>query len=111
MSTEKLYRDLQLQKSLKFDVEILGKTILTKEKVEIIEKFGFLPFNPKIDLKNPEMIFKVIQNTLDGKWYFGKEIASNRDERETFYHKYHLRTRPYLGPTSTDTQLAFLMAN
>ncbi|CDW74335.1 trna (guanine-n2)-methyltransferase homolog [Stylonychia lemnae] len=111
LKKDKLYALLEQRKPLKFDVEILGKTISTKEKVEIIERFGFLPFDPKIDLKNPEIIFKVLQNTKDDQWYFGLQIASNREERETFFHKYHLRTRPYLGPTSTETQLAFLMAN
>ena len=43
--------------------------------------------------------------------YFGREVASSRDEDDTFYHKYDLRKRPYLGPTSTDHLLAFLMAN
>lgn len=64
-----------------------------------------------INLKNPEMIFKIIENTTDSKIYFGLEIASNRIEEDTFHYKYDLRMRPYLGPTSTDHQLAFLMAN
>lgn len=88
---------------MKFDVEALGKTLTTVQKVEIIEKFGYLPFDPKIDLKNPEIIFKVIENTKNNLIYFGLEIASNRVEKDTFYNKYALSTRPYLGPTSTES--------
>lgn len=46
--------------------------------------------------------------------YFGREVQSNRisvKEDGTFHQKYDLVKRPYLGPTSTDHELAFLMAN
>ena len=35
----------------------------------------------------------------------------NEDNFNTFYAKYMLSKRPYLGPTSTDHELAFLMVN
>jgi len=38
-------------------------------------------------------------------------MAKNRIEEDTYHYKYDLKKRPYLGPTSTDHQLAFLMAN
>lgn len=46
--------------------------------------------------------------------YFGNEVAGCRPNKysdDTFYMKYSLKRRPYLGPTSTDHELAFLMAN
>ncbi len=46
--------------------------------------------------------------------YFGEIISSCRPNEihdETFYSKYSLKLRPYLGPTSTDHELAFLMVN
>lgn len=46
--------------------------------------------------------------------YFGKKVASilhNPKVEELFYSKYNLKIRPYLGPTSTDHELAFMMAN
>ena len=59
------------------------------------------------------MIFKIIDNDATNTIYFGTEVASgrlNRDE-ETYHKMYDLKKRPYLGPTSTDHELAFLMAN
>ena len=44
--------------------------------------------------------------------YFGHQVATSRPNNEdTFYTKYSLKLRPYLGPTSTDHELAMLMAN
>jgi tRNA G10 N-methylase Trm11 len=46
--------------------------------------------------------------------YFGTEVATCRiggKESDTFYKRFNLKKRPYLGPTSTDHELAFLMAN
>ena len=62
--------------------------------------FGVFPFQPNINLKNPEMVFKIVEN--DKIIYFGREVVSNRVEEDTFHFKYDLRKRPYLGPTSTD---------
>ena len=35
----------------------------------------------------------------------------DRHRGDTFYSKYNLKKRPYLGPTSMDHELAFMMAN
>jgi tRNA G10 N-methylase Trm11 len=46
--------------------------------------------------------------------YFGLIVAAcrrNPTKDETFYLKYDLKYRPYLGPTSTDHELALLMVN
>ena len=32
-------------------------------------------------------------------------------KRREFCYKYNLKNRPFLGPTSTDEKLAFLMVN
>lgn len=78
--------------------------------------FDELPFNPKlVDLSNYEQVYKIIDNAEDGKLFFGDRVAfcreNNHEEGETFYTKYNLKWRPYLGPTSTDHELALLMAN
>jgi len=72
-----------------------------------------------VNLKNPEVIFKFIENAEDGMMYFGRQIACYKEDvcsgkgtnDDTFYAKYSLKKRPYLGPTSTDHELAFMMAN
>lgn len=75
--------------------------------------FKQFPFDQElVDLKNFEVCYKIIDNEPDGQIYFGERIAYCRDqEGETYYSKYDLKKRPYLGPTSTDHELAFLMAN
>ena len=98
-------------KSFKFNIEGIGRKVSHKEQVEIIESFGIFPFHDNVDLKNPEIVFKILENREDHIIYFGTEVASNRIEEDTFHWKYDLKHRPYLGPTSTDSQLAFLMAN
>lgn len=79
--------------------------------MKIIESFGIFPFNKKIDIKNGEITYKVVENNEDHMIYFGRQVASNREEEDTFHNTYDLKQRPYLGPTSTDHSLAFLMAN
>lgn len=51
--------------------------------------------------------------------YFGLIVASYKKyekkstggKQHTYFTRYDLKKRPYLGPTSTDHELAFLMAN
>ena len=65
-----------------------------------------------VELHNPEVILKVIDDTRNQRVIFGREVSEQRDaEGKTFFSKYNLDKRPYLGPTSTDHELAFLMAN
>jgi tRNA G10 N-methylase Trm11 len=79
--------------------------------------FSELPFDKTlVDLSNFEMVYKVIKNDADGEIYFGEQVASARiydsnGKDETFHSKYDLKLRPYLGPTSTDHELALLMVN
>lgn len=43
---------------------------------------------------------------------FGRQVSSQRDSLgHSFCARFDLNKRPYLGPTSTDHELAFLMAN
>ena len=54
-------------------------------------------------------------NQQDKNIYFGGRVACSRPgieaNTDTFYSKYALSKRPYLGPTSTDHELALLMVN
>lgn len=75
--------------------------------------FKNLPFEQElVDLKNFDVCYRVLDNEPDGQIYFGERIAYCRNKNDdTYYAKYDLKKRPYLGPTSTDHELAFLMAN
>jgi len=91
-----------------------------KEQLEIIESFKRFPFRDEdVSLTNPERIFKVIENTETRQVYAGIVVAKFKEHDksgkgmndDTFYGRFNLKKRPYLGPTSTDHELAFLMAN
>jgi len=43
--------------------------------------------------------------------FFGKVICEAYKSKQFFNEKYKLNERIYLGPTTTDNDLAFLMAN
>jgi len=105
-------------------VEGIGCKIQTAEQVHVIEMFKVFPFHfEDLDLNNPELVYKVIQNLQTNDAYYGTTVASSRSseknckakgknvETNTFYNRYSLKKRPYLGPTSTDHELALLMAN
>ena len=56
----------------------------------------------------------VISESTKSKWrklthvYIGRDLGEGR---RGLVSKFSLRKRPFLGPTSTDAELAFLMAN
>jgi len=108
---EKLIPLLESGKSFKFNIEGVGRKISVTEQMKIIDSFAIFPFKQNINLKNTDLIFKIIENKEDHIIYFGLEMAKPRIEEDTYHYKYDLKKRPYLGPTSTDHQLAFLMAN
>ena len=65
-----------------------------------------------IDLKNPELVLHLIDDARNNQVIFGRQVSNARDKLgKTFFAKFDLNKRPYLGPTSTDHELAFLMAN
>ena len=58
-------------------------------------------------------MFKVLDDARNNEIFFGRQVAAARDSDtgKSFLAKYDLSARPYMGPTSTDHELAFLMAN
>lgn len=78
-------------------------------KQEIIKAFSHVPFAGTVDLLNPTRVF--IVSICAEKYYFGLEVAKSKIKRCSFHNKYNLPQREYLGPTTTDIELALLMAN
>ena len=78
----------------------------------ILNKFEKYTFNGKVDLKNAQRVFTIFFPLKDSeKVFFGREIAGKKYNESKYYTKYDLIHRKYLGPTSTDHTLSFLMAN
>lgn len=76
--------------------------------------YGLYGYDDKIiDLKNPQQIYNVDWNESTKEYFFGLEVSSQipKGEKYSYFSKYDLKSRPYLGPTSTSHELAFLMAN
>ena len=116
----KLLPLLAQSKKFKFSIEGIGRKISLKEQLQIITLFKKFPFDDDdVSLNHPEVVYRIIENTPDGKVRFGRQVACYKEDEhsgrgkndDTFYYKYNLKKRPYLGPTSTDHELAFLMTN
>lgn len=126
---EKLVKNVDLERlqpvidkklPFRFLVEGIGKKISSTFQKELIEKFSELPFDKElVNLVDYKLVYKIIENGEDGEIFFGHQVAmcrphestKNKNHDDTFHSKYSLKKRPYLGPTSTDHELAFLMAN
>uniref|UniRef100_A0A7S3VQJ9 tRNA (guanine(10)-N(2))-methyltransferase n=1 Tax=Dunaliella tertiolecta TaxID=3047 RepID=A0A7S3VQJ9_DUNTE len=106
--------------SFKVHVDSYGRRIDIKEQVEYVERLGFIPFQGKVDLKQPQVKFWLMvidvheshglgdTSMVPYRLYFGRQIAEYGHQ---VVAQYSLKTRPYIGPTSMDTEMAFIMCN
>lgn len=102
----------------KVQAEAWGVSMTQDQKVALINSIGpSLPeFQGPVSLKNPQQTYWVIAAWpyeypvafLQSWIFFGREIGVNLTRRPTL-SKYDLRRRRYLGPTTMDSELAFLM--
>ncbi|ODV60865.1 tRNA (guanine-N2-)-methyltransferase [Ascoidea rubescens DSM 1968] len=124
------YRD----SSFKFDVIGYKGNKSLKKQIEMIETFQYLELNGKIDLKNPEEIFTIIENydridlvnqkTEDKKenfelfnkkvenssYYFGRQVQLSL-RTSNILKKYDLKTRKYIGTTTFESELSLVSSN
>ncbi|KAL3152268.1 hypothetical protein ABBQ32_001345 [Trebouxia sp. C0010 RCD-2024] len=104
--------------TFKFVVDGWGKAIKQQDQIAIMHKFQFLGLQGPIKMHCPDLTLRIIvadssdNNGLPGevpyRIYFGREVACT--DRSIIY-KYGLPHRKYLGPTSMDTEMAFIMCN
>lgn len=100
-------------------VDSFGKVMSFQEQNERIQGLTYIPFKGRVNLKNPEHKFWLIETDEYGsnnglppvvqrRIFFGREVgAADRKLLPT----YQLKSRKYLGPTAMDAEIAFLMAN
>ncbi|XP_020082419.1 tRNA (guanine(10)-N2)-methyltransferase homolog isoform X2 [Ananas comosus] len=100
-------------------VDSFGKVISFEEQNERIQGLSYIPFQGRVDLKNPEHKFWLIETddygannglppVVQRTVFFGREVgAADRKLLPT----YQLKSRKYLGPTAMDAEMAFIMAN
>ena len=104
--------------AFRFDFECFCGTRTAREQVELINEFAHLPLGGPIRIKNPEVVFTILEQWRPAKRYgdpsefvkvfFGRLVS--RTSRHLVNH-YSLKTRGYLGTTSMDAELSLVTAN
>ena len=117
---EEIKKEQESLKPFRFDIDFRGLSEERKVQLDMINQFDKFPFKAKVDIKNAERIFVIFRNVVENqkikkiiskKYYFGIQIVAKDDKKLRFYTKYDLVHRKYIGPTSTDHVLSFLMTN
>nr|XP_045594401.1 tRNA (guanine(10)-N2)-methyltransferase homolog isoform X1 [Procambarus clarkii]XP_045594402.1 tRNA (guanine(10)-N2)-methyltransferase homolog isoform X1 [Procambarus clarkii]XP_045594403.1 tRNA (guanine(10)-N2)-methyltransferase homolog isoform X1 [Procambarus clarkii] len=105
------------EKTFKVRVETFNKTLNISEKLKKIESLSYLPFEGSVDLKNADTCLHLIEyyglhpNVIPQApfmIFLGRWVAEGQRE---LIDKYSLKRRTYIGSTSMDAQLSFIMAN
>uniref|UniRef100_A0AAR2IHD8 tRNA (guanine(10)-N(2))-methyltransferase TRMT11 n=1 Tax=Pygocentrus nattereri TaxID=42514 RepID=A0AAR2IHD8_PYGNA len=114
---EKMTPFLQEESTYKINVYTFNKTLLFKDRIEKIDALGFLPFKGKVSLKDPDHIFCLLEDYgLDPNdipeepfhIYFGRWVADGQRE---LIRSHSVKKRHFIGNTSMDAGLSFIMAN
>lgn len=105
--------------TFRFDFVSFMGAKTTDEKIETIDTFRYLGFEGKIRLKNPEVIFAILeQYFVSGQeraekpeyLWFGRQVEISA-RAEGVVEKYDLKKRRYIGTTSFDAELALVSCN
>ncbi|KAG2487107.1 hypothetical protein HYH03_014220 [Edaphochlamys debaryana] len=105
--------------SFRVVVESYGRSLTMEEQLELITALEFIPFQGAVRLRDPQLRFvlivcdcndnpSLVDARLPTRYYFGRVVGSCD---RTLLDAYTLKRRAYLGPTSMDTEMAFIMAN
>lgn len=110
---------LKPESSFRIIVDNFGKVISFQEQNDRIRGLSYIPFKGRVDLRNPDHKFWLMEiddygennglpPVVEKRIFFGREVgAADRKLLPT----YQLRSRKYIGPTAMDAEIAFLMAN
>ncbi|XP_042323060.1 tRNA (guanine(10)-N2)-methyltransferase homolog isoform X2 [Sceloporus undulatus] len=108
---------LQSNFTYKIKVHAFNKTLTQEEKIQRIDSLEFLPFEGKVNLKKPDNTFWLLEdygmdpNNIPKQplnLYFGRWIANGQRD---LIESYSVKKRHFIGNTSMDACLAFIMAN
>ena len=122
----------------KLSIHTLGTKYTFQEQAGMREHFSFLDLAGKVRMEEPDNDFVLIREIeLDASgsplyprfspsdrkiipendsrpplaWYFVRSLCGNRITKGRGQDKFSLRRRRYLGPTSMDSELSFVMTN
>uniref|UniRef100_A0A8B9JXL2 tRNA (guanine(10)-N(2))-methyltransferase TRMT11 n=1 Tax=Astyanax mexicanus TaxID=7994 RepID=A0A8B9JXL2_ASTMX len=108
---------LQDQSTYKINVYTFNKTLLFNDRIKKIDALDYLPFQGKVNLKDPDHIFCLFEDYgLDPNdipeeplyLYFGRWISDGQRE---LIRSHSVKKRHFIGNTSMDAGLSFIMAN
>ncbi|XP_038655687.1 tRNA (guanine(10)-N2)-methyltransferase homolog isoform X2 [Scyliorhinus canicula] len=108
---------LQCGSTYQINIYAFNKTLTHNERIQRIDNLEFLPFQGTVNLKKPEHVFWLLEdygtdpNNAPEKpfsIYFGRWLA---DGRRGLINLYSVKKRHFIGNTSMDAGLSFLMAN
>lgn len=110
---------LTSESTFRIVVDSFGKVISFEEQNERIKGLGYIPFKGRVNLRNPDHKFWLMETDDYGsnnglppvvhkRIFFGREVGT-ADRK--LLPTYQLKSRNYLGPTAMDAEMAFLMAN
>ncbi|XP_032218919.2 tRNA (guanine(10)-N2)-methyltransferase homolog isoform X1 [Nematostella vectensis] len=103
--------------TFRINIETYNKKISQGQKQEYIKVLSFLPLDGKVNLNNPEHEFSLLLDFGDDnnaatdkpcQLFFGRLIGQGQRH---LLKKFSLKTRHFIGNTSMDPLLSFLMAN
>ncbi|MCL4141603.1 UNVERIFIED_CONTAM: hypothetical protein GTU68_015563, partial [Idotea baltica] len=101
----------------RLSVMSFNKKLSQEEKYDKVMSFDYMPFEGKVNLTNPEMILSLIEyygicpnNVPDTPYrsFFGRWLVDGQRE---LLNSFTLKKRSFIGTTSMDAELAFLMTN
>ncbi|XP_077454745.1 tRNA (guanine(10)-N(2))-methyltransferase TRMT11 isoform X1 [Stigmatopora argus] len=108
---------LSKDSTYKINVYTFNKTLDFKERINRIDAMDYLPFKGIVNLKNPQHIFCLLEdygsdpNSIPehpDHIYFGRWIADGQRE---LIRSHSVKNRHFIGNTSMDAGLSFIMAN
>lgn len=99
-----------IEKPFRFRDDSFMKTFTEPEQVAMINQFSWMPLKGPVRLKDPQAVcFTIMHDHNMSKWWFGVRVdgVTMREQVD----KYSLKKRDYLGTTSMDAEMGFIMAN
>ncbi|XP_056142671.1 tRNA (guanine(10)-N2)-methyltransferase homolog [Lampris incognitus] len=108
---------MEKDSTYRINVETFNKTLEFQNRLERIDAMDYLPFEGTVSLKNPQHIFCLLEdygtdpNNIPEQpfyIYFGRWIADGQRE---LIRSHSVKSRHFIGNTSMDAGLSFIMAN
>ncbi|XP_075868777.1 tRNA (guanine(10)-N(2))-methyltransferase TRMT11 isoform X2 [Nelusetta ayraudi] len=115
--SEKMSPFLQKDSTYRINVYTFNKTLEFADRIQRIDTMEYLPFEGTVSLKNPQHIFCLLEDygtdpndipEQPNHVYFGRWIADGQRE---LIRSHSVKNRHFIGNTSMDAGLSFIMAN